>query len=120
MNLYILDINYRDLLKKPPEIRDVFDIIKEDISSSWHEVGGYLGISLNCLDSLKGDNSVDTKLENILSMWKQKETMDVTWEVILEVLEKLERRDLKRKVIIFLETPETYKEYISKRDFFHM
>ena len=120
MNLYILDINYRDLLKKPPEIRDVFDIIKEDISSSWHEVGGCLGISLNYRDSLKGENSVDTKLERILNMWKQKETKDVTWGVILEVLKKLQRRDLKRKVIIFLETPETYKEYISKRDFFHM
>ena len=43
LNVHILDINYCDLLQKPLEIRDVFDIIKEDISSSLHEVGGCLG-----------------------------------------------------------------------------
>ena len=115
MNLYILDINYRDLLKKPPEIRDVFDIIT-DMSSEWYELGGYLGISMNDRDSLQGSGRI--KLERILNMWKQKQTKDVTWGVILEVLEKLQRRDLMREVIIFLETPENYKKYISKRDFF--
>ena len=114
MNVHILDINYRDLLQKPPEIRDVFDIF-QDISSSWHEVGGYLDISLNDRDSLQGSDHI--KLERILNKWKQKETKDVTWGIILEVLEKLERRDLKRKVINFLKTPENYEEYISKRDF---
>ena len=117
-NVHILDIDYHDLLQKPPEPTDAFEIFK-DISSSWHEVGRCLGICLNYRDSLKGENSVDTKLERILNMWKQKETKDVTWRVILEVLEKLGRRDLKRKAINFLKTPETYKKYISKDDFFH-
>ena len=117
MNVHILGINYRDLLQKPPKSRDAFDIFK-DISSLWDEVGGYLGISLNYRDSLHG--SVNTKLERVLTEWIQKETKDVTWEVILEVLEKLGRRDLMKNFIIFLKTPETYKEYISKRDFFRM
>ena len=117
MNVHILDINYRDLLQKPPEIRDVFDIIKEDIASKWHEVGGCLGISLDYRDSLKGNNSVNTKLERILTEWIQNETKDVTWKVALEMLKELRRKDLARKVITFLETQETYEKYISKDDF---
>ena len=117
MNVHVLDIDYCDLLQKPPEIRDIFDIIKEDISSRWHEVGGCLGISLDYRDSLKGNNSVNTQLERILTEWIQNETKDVTWKVALEMLKELRRRDLARRVISFLETPETYKKYISKGDF---
>ena len=120
MNVHILDIKYCDLLQKQPEIRDVFDIIKKDIASKWHEVGGCLGISLDYRDSLKGNNSVNTKLERILTEWIQNETKDVTWKVALEMLKELRRRDLVKSVISFLETPQIYKKYNSKRDYFRI
>lgn len=115
-----LDKTFHDLhvLNKPPELMDVFDLVRHS-SSSWDEIGRELNIPVNERTVLQRDPSInnDEKLKRVLATWSYNETTDVKWSVILNVLEKLERNDLAKMMTKFLERPETYKKYISKKDF---
>ena len=95
------------------------DLIKNDISSSWNSVGSELNISMNVRDTLRRDISLtDTdKLERILNEWSQSETKPVTWRIVLEALKSLQRQDLIRKVIAYLEQPDNHQRYISMNNF---
>ena len=97
---------------------DVFDLVRHS-SSSWHEIGRELHIPDNERNILRRDPSInnDEKLERVLATWSYNEPTDVKWSVILDVLERLERKDLAKMVMKFLERPETYKKYISKKDY---
>ena len=85
----------------------------------WYELGTELEIPHNDRTSLKGDASHTdrVRLESVLKNWIENETKEVKWRVILKALEALKRKDLIRKVIEYLETPEIHKRYISKYDF---
>ena len=100
-------------------MKDIFGLIR-DISASWNQLGGELEIPLNDRKSLQGDarQTVEDKLEFVLSKWIQNETKEVKWKVILKALEVLKRKDLKKKVIEYLETPEIYTKYFSMKDFY--
>ena len=113
-----VDKTFHDLLNKPPELMDVFDLVRHS-SSSWDEIGRELHIPVNERNILQKDPSInnDEKLERVLATWSYNETTDVNWSVILNVLETLERKDLAKMVMKFLERPETYKKYISKKDY---
>ena len=106
------------MLDKPPEINDVFDLVK-DISHLWYDLGRELGVSLDDRDTLRRDMSLSEKgrLNSVLANWIRNETREVKWKVILEALEALERKDLVKKVIKYLETPQPYRKYISMDDF---
>ena len=95
------------------------DLIKNDISSSWNSVGSELNISMNFRDTLRRDIGLtDTdKLERILNEWSQSETKPVTWRIMLEALKSLQRQDLIRKVIAYLEKPENHQRYLSMNNF---
>ena len=96
------------------------DLIKNDISASWNSVGSKLNIPMNYRDTLHRDISLtDTdKLERILkSGVKVKQTEAVTWKIMLEALDSLQRQDLIRKVIAYLEKPENYQKYISMNNY---
>ena len=114
-----IDITYHKLEQKPPEVTDVFHLIKDDISASWFDVGEELGISLNDRQTLRRDVSLsdNNRLESVLAIWVQQEKKDVKWVVILEALKALQRKDLIRKVVRFLEEPETYSKYSAMDDF---
>ena len=82
-------------------------------------MGIHLKIPPNDRETLKRDISLsdDSKLNNIINKWIQKETTDVTWRVIIKSLETLHRKDLIKEVIRYLENPTTYEKYILKDDF---
>ena len=117
--LLCIGVTYCSLEQKPLEVTDVFHLIKDDISASWFDVGEELGISLNDRQTLMRDVSLsnNNRLESVLVIWVQQEKKDVKWVVILEALKALQRKDLVRKVIKFLEEPETYSKYNVMDDF---
>ena len=99
-------------------MKDILGLVK-DISASWNELGGELEIPSDDRSSLQKDGRHTDKdrLEFVLRNWIQYETKDVKWKVILKALDVLRRRDLIKKVIEYLETPEIHKRYISMKDF---
>ena len=99
-------------------MKDILGLVK-DISASWNELGGELEILSNERITLQKDASHTDKdrLEFVLRNWIQNETKEVKWKVILKALEVLKRRDLIKKVIQYLETPEIHRRYISMKDF---
>ena len=96
-------------------MKDVLGLVK-DISASWNELGAELGVSLNYRTTLKGDTD-SVRLEVVLKNWIENETKEVKWEVFLEALKALKRRDLIKKVVKYLETPEIHRRYILMDDF---
>ena len=99
-------------------MKDILGLVK-DISASWNELGAELEIPPDDRSSLQKDGRHTDKdrLEFVLRNWIQYETKDVKWKVILKALDVLRRRDLMKKVIEYLETPEIHRRYISMKDF---
>ena len=110
---FFLGISFRDLLDKPPDSQDLFNLI-EDMSSLWCDVGRQLKVPMEDLDNSLCE---EAKLKQILLEWIQNETKVVKWRVILEVLRNLRRKDLIKKVTKYLEQPEVYSKYSKKDDF---
>ena len=104
-----------DILKKSPEVDDVFDLIKEH-SANWYDMAIVLKIDGNTRTTLQNDgkSTVDGKLERILQIWHQAQPSDVTWEKILEVLESMKLRRTAGEVKRFLENPDVIKKYRKK------
>ena len=106
------------MLDKPPETKDVLRLIK-DTSASWNELGSELDVPFNDRESLGRDIRLcdNNRLEYVLTNWIRNKTKEVKWRVILEALEALKRKDLIKKVIAYLDKPETYSKYILMDDF---
>ena len=113
-----IGISYRDVLQKPPDLHDVLALMRT-MSALWYEIGLVLDIPLHDRDTLRKNARManDDRLEHILTRWIQTESKDVTWKVLLEALEALGRKDVVKKVVHFLEEPETYQKYILMADF---
>ena len=113
-----IGLSFRDLLEKPPETKDLLGLIK-DVAAQWNELGSELEISYDKRTTLRGDISHTDRdrLESVLKKWIGNETKEVKWRVILKALEVLERKDIIKKVIEYLETPEIHCKYISMKDF---
>ena len=109
---------YEDLLQKPPELTDVFDVVR-NISSSWYDMGCELHVPLKVREGLMKDMSLSdgAKLEKILNEWIKFETSAVTWKTIIKALEALRSRDIVREALKYLESPAIYDKYIKKDDF---
>ena len=107
-----------NILKKSPEVDDVFDLIKEH-SANWYDLAIELKIDENTRTTLHNDARLTNhgKLERILQKWHQAQPSDVTWEKILEVLESMMLRRTARKVKMFLEKPNVIEKYRKKPDF---
>ena len=82
-------------------------------------MGIHLNIPQNDREVLERDISLshNSKLERIINKWIHSETTDVTWRVIITSLKALDRKDLIKEVIRYLENPATYEKYILKDDF---
>ena len=106
------------MLQKPPDLHDVFHLMRT-MSASWNEIGWELNIPDIHREMLRRNISMadDDRLERILTKWIQTESKDVTWKVLLLALKALGKKDVMKKVILFLEEPETYQKYILKDDF---
>ena len=109
---------YKDLLQKPPEPTDAFDLVR-NISPSWYDIGSELLVPPDVCESLKRDMSLsdEAKLRQILNDWIKFETADVTWKTILKALQALRRKDIIREILKYLEKPAIYSKYIKKDDF---
>ena len=116
--LFYIDVSYKDVLQKPPDLYDVFKLIVH-MSASWNEIGTELNVPLIDRETLRRDMTIrnDLRLDNILTRWIQTESKDVTWKVLLQALKALGRKDVMKEVVLFLEEPETYQKYILKDDF---
>ena len=117
--IFLIGISFRDLLDKPPETKDVFALVR-DISALWNELGREFDVPENDCVSLSRNTGLsdENRLESVLSMWITNETKDVKWRVVIEALKALRRKDVARKVIMYLQKPKTYSKYISKDNFF--
>ena len=106
------------MLDKPPETKDVYNLVKYT-SALWNELGREFDVPENDRASLRRNTSLsdEDRLESVLSKWIRTETTTVKWRVVLEALNALERKDIIKKVIAYLEKPETYRKYISMDDF---
>ena len=81
----------------------VFEILKSK-SVQWDDFARELRIPDNFRDGLSCSNlSFDKKLEEILKKWMESKSRPVSWSTLLDVLEKLEMRDLMREVQELLE-----------------
>ena len=107
-----------DILKKSPEVDDVFDLIKEH-SANWYDSAIALKIDVNTRTTLQNDGKLTNhgKLEHILQIWRQAQPSDVTWEKILEVLESMKLRRTAGEVKKFLEKPNVIEKYRKQPDF---
>ena len=115
--LFILGKIYEQLLQKPPELTDALDLLRS-ISPSWYDIGSKLLVPSDFRDSLTRDSlSNEAKLDKILNAWINGETADVTWRTILKALQALDRRDVSKKTLDYLQRPEIYSKYIKKKDF---
>ena len=116
--LYIFT-TIKDILQKPPDVGDVFTLISNDISAHWFEVAGQLKVSMNYRTTLRHDSllSDESKLETVLTFWAESETREVTWEVVVKALDDLGKKPLAKKVVDFLDIPETIAKYISRPNF---
>ena len=96
---------------------DVFNLIKEK-SADWDDFGRELKVSSNFRDVLRSSNrSFHGKLEKVLREWNETEKKDVTWNVLIQVLEYLQMLPFARKVKDFLKKPEVVLRYINASDF---
>ena len=109
---------YRDLLMKSPELDDVFPLMTK-LSSSWHDIGGKLGIPIDKRQSLLQNASIsnDSKLEEILHLWICSQPSDVTWKMIIDVLIVFEKKNVASEVTRFLEKQDIYQKYIQQDNF---
>ena len=94
---------------------EVFDLVK-DSSSQWNELGRELRVTMNSRDSLDRDRSLtdDVRLEKVLDFWINGERKQVTWQVIINALEKIRRTDLAKKVHKYLDQQNTYPKVINE------
>ena len=107
-----------NILKKSPEVNDVFHLIKEH-SANWNDLAIALKIDENTRTSLHNDGRLtdDGRLDKILQKWHQAQPSDVTWEKILEVLESMKLIRTRKEVKKFLEKPNVIEKYRKKSDF---
>ena len=109
---------FHDLLKKPPESKDVFHLVRQNMSADWHVLGGQLNVGMNFREGLRRESlNNEIKLEKVLIEWIGNETSDVTWEVIIKALEACRRKDVAKKITKYLEEQDTYDKYIGFDDF---
>ena len=106
MNSFSIGISYQHVLEKPPETKDVYNVVKY-ISALWNELGREFDVPENDRASLRRNTSLsdEDRLESVLSKWIRTETTSVKWRVVLEALNALGRKDMIKKVIAYLEKP---------------
>ena len=121
---YILSdvIRNVDISKKSPEWKDVHELLKnspipiqdwlDDFTRELRLDDRFRGHIRNDLSS-----SFETKLELSLQKWIESESSDVTWDMIIKTLEKLNMKRTAKDVKGYLQHPDVYKKYSEKIDF---
>ena len=83
------------------KLKEVFDLLK-DKSNKWNDIGQTLDVPYNFREGLRSEATGQNKLEEVLHKWIESKCSNVTWDHLLNVLEKLELRDSVGKVKTYL------------------
>ena len=87
-------------------MRDVRKFLKSH-SSQWYEIGNALDVSFDTLDELSSEPITNNiKLDKVIKKWLQSHCSPPTWDNFIEVLERLELRDVAINVTTFLTTDQ--------------
>ncbi len=76
------------------------------ISVDWNDIGRELKVNWNYREELRKEAGLTNayKLESVLQKWAQSECSVVNWDTIMQVLERLQRREVLRSVKDYLLT----------------
>ena len=76
-------------------------------SYKWDDIGRALRVPYTYRRELERERISDTaRLERVLAEWKDSKSVLVTWDRLIEGLEEIELRDVKERVIEFLQTDQ--------------
>lgn len=95
-----------DILNESPSIDDAFKCLR-NASAIWDDIGRELEIERNYRKQLRTDPtmSADSKLERVLEKWIEGMTCEVTWQKMIDVLSRLDRKDIAKDVKKFHSLP---------------
>ena len=115
---FIGNKSYKDLLNKPPEIDDLFSLLRCSMPASWNLLGIQLNVPFSDRESLWKDTMTDVeKLEIVLQKWNSTQSSSTTWKTIINALVNCQQTIIAAEVQTHLEKPEVYDKYINKSDF---
>ena len=84
---FIGNKSYKDLLNKPPEIDDLFSLLRCSMPASWNLLGMELKVPFPDRESLRKDTMTDVeKLEILLQKWNSTQNSSTTWKTIINAL----------------------------------
>ena len=111
---------YQDILKKEPELYDVYHLLMGKCAE-WNMFAIMLRVDTNIRTTCESCTNNYLNLEKIIDSWIQarRDDCDVTWEMILDGLQKFQMNLLAKEVIDFLKKDKTIKKYMKKKDFFN-
>ena len=87
------------------------------IKYMWDIIGGQLAVSHNVIMSAQNSAPYNdtTKLSEVLQVWIDERTCEVSWRKIITVVEEppVEHKDVAENIFHFLQRPEIRSEYLS-------
>lgn len=83
----------------PPTLHNVFELLKS-ISFQWDAIGRELGVTHNDREIIRTDITMDTqrKLEEVIYKWIQSECTPVTWDNLVQALDRLHHQDVIKEI----------------------
>ena len=106
-------------MKKEPEFHDVYDVLIGKCAD-WNMFALMLRVDTNIRTTCESSTNNYVNLEKIINCWIQarRDDCDVTWQTILDGLQKFQMNLLAQEVTDFLKE-RTIKKYMKKKDFFN-
>ena len=86
-NYFVVILDITSILKESPDEDELFSLII-GISDKWYDIGLLFQVHCNVLDDLKkSEGSNETKLKNLINIWKDTKPSSVTWETVIAAVE---------------------------------
>ena len=100
---------------KQPDLFDAYDQVKGK-STHWKDLARALRIERNDRDSMPHNNPNEC-LEQILEIWIESKTCEVTWKKLIEVLKDEGMATQANRVQDYLNTKEAQMKYTKMDDY---
>ena len=115
-NFYNITItNFPSLLGKEPKKKHLIQLL-HPIKYQWYDIGEQLDVDFGVIKSAQYNvQYTDTiKLSQVLQVWRDKKTCEVSWEKIIFVVDHrpVENKRLADDICEFLARPEIMNEYL--------
>ena len=86
-NYFVVILDITIILKESPDVDELFSLIS-GISDKWYDIGLLLQVHCNVLDDLKkSEDSNETKLMNLINIWKDTKSSSTSWETVIAAVE---------------------------------